>query len=80
MRDASSTAWSELLADSGSCGKRVVACGPLPSQSLLVDKILAKMKGTNPACGGDMPPTGSAITQAQYQAIIDWIAAGALKN
>lgn len=57
---------------------RVVACGPLPSQSLLVDKLAAKQLGAFPTsgCGGPMPQTGS-ITPTEFQSIVDWVAQGA---
>jgi hypothetical protein len=60
------------------CGAqaRVVACGPLPTQSLIVDKLQAGLMGTQPACGGPMPASG-AITQAEFETILDWVAQGA---
>jgi len=54
---------------------RVLACGPLRSQSTLVDKILAT--GANPACSGSAMPKAAPLSAAEKQAIIDWVAQGA---
>lgn len=54
---------------------QVKACGPLRSQSFLIDKILAT--NTSPACSGAPMPKGAPLTAAQKQLIIDWVAQGA---
>jgi hypothetical protein len=55
---------------------RVLACGPLRSQSVLADKILAT--STSPPCFGVPMPNGqTSLPEAQQQLIIDWIAQGA---
>jgi IPT/TIG domain-containing protein len=54
---------------------RVLACGPLRSQSVLVDKILAT--ASSPPCSGSPMPRGAPLTAAQKQAIVDWVAQGA---
>ena len=65
---------------SASCAAltRVVACGPLPRQSLIVDKLTAGQVGGFPSsgCGGPMPAVGS-ITPTEFQTIVDWVAQGA---
>ncbi|HEX5746878.1 MAG TPA: IPT/TIG domain-containing protein [Archangium sp.] len=71
-------AYGELVGvPSSGCSSRpqVTACGPLRTQSFLVDKILAT--NTSPACSGSPMPKGSPLTAAQKQAIIDWVAQGA---
>jgi mono/diheme cytochrome c family protein len=56
---------------------RVTACGALPSQSLLIDKLQAGQPGgLPPSCGGPMPAFGS-ITPAEFDSIVDWVAQGA---
>ena len=57
---------------------RVIACGPLRSQSVLVDKILAT--STSPACSGNPMPKGAPLNAMQRQLIVDWVAQGALNN
>ena len=54
---------------------RVQVCGPLRSQSVMVDKILAT--STSPACFGNPMPKGSPLSSAQKRQIVDWIAQGA---
>lgn len=54
---------------------RVQACGPLRSQSVLIDKILAT--NTSPACSGAPMPKGAPLPAADKQRIIDWVAQGA---
>ena len=51
---------------------RVLGCGPLTSQSVLIDKLFA----STPCYGLKMPPSGS-ITNSQQQTILDWVAEGA---
>ncbi|MFT3713450.1 MAG: IPT/TIG domain-containing protein [Archangium sp.] len=55
---------------------RVKACGSLPADSLLIDKLAAGQNATFPACGGPMPAAGS-ITATEFQTILDWVAQGA---
>ena len=55
---------------------RVRACGALPADSLLIDKLHAGQTATFPACGGPMPAIGS-ITPTEYETIVDWVAQGA---
>lgn len=54
---------------------RVLACGPLRSQSVLVDKIEAT--ATSPPCSGSPMPKGAPLPAAEKQAIVDWVAQGA---
>lgn len=54
---------------------RVRACGPLRSQSVLIDKLLAT--STSPACSGAPMPKGAPLSAADKQRIIDWVAQGA---
>lgn len=58
----------------------VLTCGPMRSQSVLVDKIQAT--NVSPACGTGSPmPKGSpALTNTQIQTIVDWVAEGAPNN
>ena len=53
----------------------VKACGPLRSQSVLIDKVLAT--NASPACSGAPMPKGQPLTAAEKQALIDWVAQGA---
>lgn len=53
----------------------VKACGPLRSQSVLIDKILAT--NTSQACSGAPMPKGQPLTAAEKQTLIDWVAQGA---
>lgn len=55
---------------------RVRACGSLPADSLLIDKLAAGQNSTFPACGGPMPAAGS-ITPTEFLTIVDWVAQGA---
>lgn len=55
---------------------RVRACGSLPTDSLLIDKLAAGQNSTFPGCGGPMPAAGS-ITPAEFLTIVDWVAQGA---
>ena len=57
---------------------RVLACGPLRAQSVLVDKILAT--SSSPACSGNPMPKGSPLSTSEKQIIIDWVAQGAPNN
>lgn len=53
----------------------VLACGPLRSQSILLDKVLAT--NANPACAGAVMPKGAPLSAADKQLLIDWVAQGA---
>jgi len=55
---------------------RVLACGPLRSESQLADKILATSTDL-PCSGAPMPFNTTPLTAASQRAIIDWIAQGA---
>jgi cytochrome c551/c552 len=80
--DLSSGAAAGSLIGVGSAGcpslVRVMTCGPLPSQSLLIDKLQAGQNFGFPSsgCGGPMPASGS-ITAAEFETILDWVAQGA---
>ncbi|MCP3136349.1 hypothetical protein [Pyxidicoccus xibeiensis] len=50
-------------------------CGPLRSQSVLIDKVLAT--NASPACSGAPMPKGQPLTAAEKQTLIDWVAQGA---
>lgn len=54
---------------------RVKACGPLRSQSVLIDKV--KATGASPPCAGSPMPKGAPLTASQIQTIVDWVAQGA---
>jgi hypothetical protein len=54
---------------------RVLECGPLRSQSVLADKILATT--VSPPCAGTAMPKGMPLAAAKQKLIIDWIAQGA---
>ena len=74
---SSGAARANLIGIGTACGSiRVQACGPLASQSLLVDKLQAGRLGTFPSCGGPMPASGF-ITNADYLSVVDWVAQGA---
>jgi len=51
---------------------RVLACGPLTSQSYLV----AKLEGTD-ICSGTRMPAAAPLSSKDVQTIVDWIAQGA---
>lgn len=74
----SGRAYSELVGQpSGACGSTLLvkACGPLRSQSVLIDKVLAT--NSSPACAGSPMPRGQPLTAAEKQTLIDWVAQGA---
>lgn len=75
---SSGAAGGNLIGVGSNCNgsPRVVACGPLASQSLLVDKLEAGQNFTSPACGSPMPASGF-ISAVQFQSVVDWIAQGA---
>lgn len=52
--------------------KRVLACGPLTTQSDLVAKVLGR-----DLCGGSRMPKSASLPPAQLQVLIDWVAQGA---
>ncbi|HZI16482.1 MAG TPA: IPT/TIG domain-containing protein [Myxococcus sp.] len=73
-----SRAYAELVGQpSGACTTRLLvkACGPLRSQSVLIDKVLAT--NTSQACSGAPMPKGQPLTAAEKQTLIDWVAQGA---
>jgi hypothetical protein len=57
---------------------RVVAGDP--NNSLLFNKVHAKLVAANPPCGSAMPLGPTVITQAEVDLISAWIAAGAMNN
>jgi hypothetical protein len=77
---SSGAAYANLVAvpSRGCSGMRVLACGPLRTQSVLIDKIMASGGGA-PCSGGQMPPGGS-LSATDQQSIIDWVAQGAPNN
>jgi hypothetical protein len=62
-------------APSCSSAVRVLACGPLRTQSVLIDKVLAT--STSAACAGSPMPKGAPLSNAQKQLLVDWVAQGA---
>jgi hypothetical protein len=62
---------------SSQCGpiKRVLACGPARSKSVLIDKIVATT--ADPACSGTRMPKSVALSASEQQVILDWVAQGA---
>jgi len=68
------TAYSNLVNFVGTCGTRV-SPGNGSGSSLYL-----KVSLSPPPCGSRMPPTGSGLTAAQLDEILDWIDEGALNN
>ncbi|WP_163997684.1 IPT/TIG domain-containing protein [Pyxidicoccus caerfyrddinensis] len=74
----SGRAYGELVGQTSSgCASTLLvkACGPLRSQSVLIDKVLAT--NSSPACSGAAMPKGQPLTAAEKQTLIDWVAQGA---
>jgi mono/diheme cytochrome c family protein len=76
LRLTGGKSFSDLVGVRSACTPlRVVACGPLRSQSVLIDKLLASV--SSPPCRGTKMPKTGTLSNAQIQAIVDWVAAGA---
>jgi len=75
---SSASVYGLINASSSLCSNklRVTPGDPRRSSSVLIDKILAS--SGQPACHGDrMPLNGPALSPADIQTIIDWVAGGA---